>query len=95
MIGARSTVMQSKPKIVSLLILATTALACSSAVLAGFRDPEGPNLLVTVGLAALIYLLCLAFYLSRFVPTIAGPGRVLAAIVVQIVVAVGAYVAGR
>jgi len=87
--------MQSKPKIASLLILVAASLACSTAVLAAFRDPEGPNLLVTVGLAALIYLLCLAFYLSRFVPTIAGPVRVLAAIVVQIVVAVGVYVVGR
>jgi len=94
-IKVRWTTMQLKPKTVSLLILAATALACSATVLHSFRDPEGPNPLIIVGLAAIIYLLSLAFYLPRIVPTLAGPSRVLAAIIVQLVVAVGVYLAGR
>ncbi len=84
--------MQSKPKIVSLLILAATALALSRAVFAAFRDPEGPNLVVVIGLAAVIYLLCLAFYLSSAVRSLTGLSRLAAAIAVQIVVAIGVYV---
>src|SRR4051794_2446886 len=54
----------------SLVILAITAVACSRMTFAFFNDPEGPNLLVVTGMAAVIYLVSSAVYLSNVCPSL-------------------------
>lgn len=75
----------------SLLILVVTAFLCSRALFALFADPEGPNLLVVTVMAAILWGVSSAGYLSNFVPSLAGRKRMLAAIVLQMVVAAGFY----
>lgn len=79
----------------SLLVLAITALACSRMVFALFHDPKGPNLLVVTLLAALIYLISRATYLSNTWPSLTGLRRSAAAICIQICVAAAFYVGLR
>lgn len=83
--------MHSDSKKISLLILAITALACSRAMFAFFHDPEGPNLLVVIGTAAVIYFLTLIVYLSNFSPSLIGLKRTLVTIIVQMFVIPGFY----
>lgn len=52
----------NSPKL-SLLILGITALLSARTTLLAFDDPEGPNLLIVVVLASLVYFLSLAIYL--------------------------------
>jgi len=78
-----------------LLILAVTAIACSRAMFAFFDDPEGPNLLVVIAMASVIYLVSTAAYLSRFFSSLSGMRRTLAAIIIQIVLAAGFYLGLR
>lgn len=54
--------MNLNSKKTSLVLLGVTAIVCSRVLFALFDDPEGPNLLVVVGMAVLIYLLSLAAY---------------------------------
>jgi hypothetical protein len=56
----------------SLLLLAITAIVCSRIMFAFFHDPEGPNLLVVTGMAAVIYFVSSAVYLSNFYPSLTG-----------------------
>jgi hypothetical protein len=79
----------------SLLILAITAVAYSRVMFAFFDDPEGPNLLVVIGMAAVIYLISSVVYLSNFSPSLTGLKRSLAAVFVQIFVATGLYLGLR
>ena len=46
----------------SLIISGVTALVCSRTLFLFFDDPEGPNLLVVVGMAGIIYFLAFAIY---------------------------------
>ena len=55
--------MHFKSKKTSLLILGLTAIVCSRVMLLSFNDPEGPNLLVVMGMAVIIYFLSLTVYL--------------------------------
>jgi hypothetical protein len=87
--------MHFKSRIGSLLLLAATALACSRAVFAFFRDPEGPNLVVVIGLAAFIYLPSLVFYLSNAVRALPRLSRLLVAIFIQLIVSFGFYIVLR
>lgn len=48
----------------SLLLLGVTSLVCSRALFALFDDPEGPNLLIVVVMAAVMYVLSLTVYIS-------------------------------
>jgi hypothetical protein len=75
----------------SWLILAITALACSRIMLALFHDPEGPNLVVVGGMAAAIYLISLAAYLSNVSPLLAGHKRIAVAVGIQLFIATGFY----
>jgi len=75
----------------SLLILAVTAALCARIMLVSFRDPEGPNLLVVSVMAAAIYAVTLAVYLSKLFPSLAGYKRDAAAIGLQILVTTGLY----
>ncbi len=60
-----------------------------------FRDPEGPNLLVVMAMALVIYLVSLVAYLSNVCPTMTGLKRGLAAVAVQVLVASGFYLGLR
>jgi hypothetical protein len=60
-----------------------------------FRDPEGPNLLVVTVMAAVIYALSSAVYLSNLYPSLKGFKRSSAAIFIQIFVATGFYLGLR
>jgi hypothetical protein len=82
-------------KTISLLVLAITALLCSRAMFAFIDDPEGPNLLVVTGMAAIIFLLSAAFYLANVAPSLTGFKRSSAAVLIQLCIAMGFYVALR
>jgi len=75
----------------ALLILAVTAALCSRVMLALFHDPEGPNLLVVGGMAAIIYLISLAVYLPKVFPFLRGIKKIAAAILIQLCAAAGLY----
>jgi len=60
--------MYFKSKNITSLILAVTASLCSRAIFFFFNDPEGPNLVVVMGMAAIIYFLSLAMYLFKAFP---------------------------
>ena len=79
----------------SLLILAISAVTCSRIMFAFFRDPEGSNLLVVTGMAAVIYLISLAVYLLNLAPSLTEFKRSLATIFIQIFVATGFYLGLR
>lgn len=46
----------------SLLLLGVIAVVCTRGVLLLFKDPEGPNLLIVVGMAGVIFVLSLFVY---------------------------------
>ncbi len=72
----------------SLIILGITALLCSRAMFYFFNDPEGPNLLIVVVAAAIVYGLSLKAY--SYTST-SGQKKLLLAILVQIVIVTAAY----
>jgi len=82
-------------KSTSLLILAVTASACARLMLASFHDTEGPNLIVVAGLTAVLLLISAAAYLSNAFSSLTGSKRSAAAIVIQVVVAIGLFLALR
>lgn len=75
---------------ISLMLLVVTAIICSRTLFFFIDDAEGPNLLIVMGLALIIYLLSVATYVF-------GPAKmkvltiVPVAICVQILLAVGLY----
>ncbi len=80
--------MNSISKKTSLLILAITALANSRGMFSLFNDPEGPNLLIVVGMAAILFFLSLTAYLSN----LSNSKRLMVAIFIQLVIAGAFYV---
>ncbi len=74
---------------ISLLILGITAVLCSRLLFFFFNDPEGPNFLIVIGLAAVVYVISLAPF--AFGSPANVPKRFLLAISVQILVVVGLY----
>jgi hypothetical protein len=56
-----------------------------------FNDPEGPNLLVVMGMAVIIYFLSLAVYLFYPSTKLTGLKRLLLVIFVQIIIVTGFY----
>ncbi len=54
--------MHFKSKKASLLILGVVSLVCSRLVFWFINDPEGPNLVVVIGLAAVIYFVFLGVH---------------------------------
>ena len=87
--------MHHKSRTGSLLILAVTAAACSRGMFVFFHDREGPNVLVVTGMAAVIYVISSAVYLSNFSPSLKGLKRSAATIFIQIFVATGIYLGLR
>jgi hypothetical protein len=69
------------------LVLIITSIVCSRAMFAFFDDPDGPNLLVVMGMAAIVY--CASWAMCGFVFS-AGPRGglkgLLLAILIQIFV---------
>jgi len=78
-----------KSKKTPLILLGITALVCSRTLFAFFNDPEGPNLLVVVVMAAIIYSVSLVAYL--FNSSAASLKRLWLAIAAQILLVVGLY----
>lgn len=58
--------MNLKSRKISLLILSITSLIFSRTMFLSFDDPEGPNLLIVVVAAMIIYSLSLIAYLLNF-----------------------------
>ena len=73
-------------KTITLLILGITAISLSRLMFFLFDDPEGPNLLVVIGMAAALYLLSLAAYFSQLQWT--SKKRLFTAVIVQALLAI-------
>ena len=72
------------------MILATTAIVCSRILFFFFNDPEGPNLLIVVGLALVVFFLSYSAYV--FIPSrMYGVKRLLTAISFQMLLYIGLY----
>ena len=82
--------MHLKSKDNSLLVLGLTAITFSRVMFAFFNDPEGPNLLIVIGMALFVYALSWAAYVN--VP-FTGLRRLLLVICIQIAIVVGIYFA--
>lgn len=70
---------------ISHLILAITALGLSRATFALFDDPEGPNLLIVVVFAAVLYFLSRASYSFKSIK-LTGFKRLLLTILIQVII---------
>lgn len=79
--------MNFNSKKTSLLILGITSLVCSRVMFLFFSDPEGPNLLIVIVTAVVVYFLSLAAYLFNF----SIPKKLLLAIFIQIIIVTGLY----
>ena len=66
---------------------------CSRVLFALFDDPEGPNVLIVVGMALLLYAVSVVTYMR--IPQVMGTRRVLLAILTQVLVVVVSYLALR
>jgi hypothetical protein len=58
--------MNIKSKSTPLIFLGITSALFSRLTFVFINDPEGPNLLIVIVLATVVYLLSLAFYKSNF-----------------------------
>jgi hypothetical protein len=75
------------------LILAVTALVYSRALFFFFNDPEGTNLLVTVGTATIVYLASLTAYAAG--SPAHDPRRFWLAILIQLLLLISFYFLGK
>ena len=80
--------MSLQSKKASLLILGITSLVCSRVLFIFFDDPEGPNLLVVIGMSLVIYFLSLA--LSSFV-SYTGLKKLVLILFIQVLIATGFF----
>ncbi|MDQ5949350.1 MAG: hypothetical protein QG589_476 [Patescibacteria group bacterium] len=93
--------MYFKSKKISLFILGITSLVCSRAMFVFFNDPEGPNLLVVVGMAGVIYFLSLVVYIFNTstqrlaFPSLGGFKRLTFLVFFQVVITTGLYLCLR
>lgn len=79
--------MNFQSKKTALVILGITALVLSRVLFFFFHDPEGPNLVVVIGMAVIMYLLSLVSYLFN----LSNRKKFLLGIFVQLVVMIGVY----
>lgn len=79
-------------KNISLFILFFTSLVCSRAMFAFFDDPEGPNLLVVVVMAMVVFVLSLPVYRCYSSEAQDGQKRLFLPILTQVVVVIFFYV---
>lgn len=85
--------MNLKSNKTELLISGITSMLCSRTMFLFFNDPEGPNLLVVTGMAAIIYFLSLAiYYLFNLAPlSFTRMKRLMLIIFIQIIIVTGFY----
>lgn len=77
-------------KKISLFILLVTSLVASRSIFSFIDDPEGPNLLIVVVLAAILFSLSLTVYrFSRATNT--HLKKLILAVLVQVALVIGAY----
>lgn len=90
--------MNFKSKKISLFILSTTSVVFARILFFFFADPEGPNLLVVIGMAVVIYFLSFGVYefiASKYrflyLPLLMGRERLLVTICMQILIVIAFY----
>lgn len=83
--------MHLNKKKTSLLILGITAIACSRAMFWFFNDPEGPNVLIVMVMAVIVYVVSLAAYLSYPLANQSGLRKILIVIFIQMLMVAGLY----
>lgn len=82
--------MHLKSKRISLLILGVTALVFSRVMFSLFHDSEGPNLLVVIGTALIVYLL--SWIMFKRVPDVFNPlQKLFITILIQVVIVTAFY----
>ena len=81
--------MNFNSKKTSLILLGLTAAVCSRTLFSFFNDPEGPNLLVVMVMAVIVFLPSLALYV--FNSSITGFKKFWLALLIQIVLVAGLY----
>lgn len=69
----------------SLLLLIVISILCSRVLFFLFNDPEGPNLVVVIGAAAIMYFISLIAYLLN----ISDLKRLVVAILIQVLLVIG------
>ncbi len=75
----------------ALVILGLVALVCSRVMFFLFNDPEGPNLVVVIGMALILFFMSLVAYLYLLNHSTTDPKRLLFTIAIQIMIATGIY----
>lgn len=85
----RINVLLESKKTALLLLLVITAFVLSRALFFFFHDPEGPNLLIGVVLALILYSPSLIVW--KFIPATSGSKKLLFAICTQILIVTGLY----
>jgi hypothetical protein len=83
--------MNLNSKKTSLIILGITALTFSRVMFSLFNDPEGPNLLIVIVMAAILYFLSLAAYLYSPLKKQSGYVRIFLTIFIQAIFAAAFY----
>ena len=78
--------MNFNSKKISLIILGITSLICSRVMFLFLNDPGGPNLLVVMGLAVIVYLLSLSVY---YIPIFTEYKRLQLVFLIQIILVAG------
>lgn len=73
-------------KNISVFILGFTSLVCSRAMFAFFDDPEGPNLLIVVVMAVVVFVFSLPVYRRYSSETQDGQKRLFLPVLSQVVV---------
>lgn len=81
-----------KSKKVSIAALGIVALVFSRVLFSLFNDPEGPNLLIVLVLAFILYLASLVAYIH--IPSANAAKRFWSAIVIQLVLVTVLYILG-
>lgn len=71
------------------VILGAASIAFSKLLLTLFNDPEGPNLLIVMVTAAVIYVASFIFY--KFISRVDSPRRFILTILVQVIIVACLY----
>ena len=80
--------MNNISKKTTLIILGITAIVCSRASFFFVNDPEGPNLLIVIGAAVILYVVSLIAFVFKFSNRL----KLLLAILIQVIIVAVLYV---
>ena len=83
--------MYFKSKKITLVILGLTGIVCSRGMFSFINDPEGPNLLIVMVLAMILYFLSLTANLYLLPPSFTDFKRLLSVILIQVLIVTGLY----